>query len=400
MDDIRKIFDMLAAINARLDMNERLTRQIDEQLALLNLKREHELNALRTTLQDITAVVNDLKNSVEARNTDDLRAIRESFQSTADAVESIEATFALGTDNSAIVSAIDDLKADFAAKTETAALSTAAVLENLQSLKAAVADNTAIVGAIGDLKADISAKTETAALSTTAVLENLQSLTAAVDDLKNASALESIEAKIDAAADNSAIFGALGDLKAELSAKTETAALSTAAVLDNLQSLTAAVAELKNSVDAKDLDDLIAIRESFQSTADAVESLQVLIAAGENNAALVKSVDELKNIVRQSLKADDLVTLRMALQNTSIALNDIKKRVDGLKFDTTKRFNELNVNAEIGQAAVTKALNALTAEVTALAENLDHDTRVADSSTAFQPAEWWNGNENSKPEEQ
>lgn len=83
-EEFRKIYEVLAAINARLEMNERLTQQIDNQLALLNIKREAELAELRTslglstresdlltirmTLQNLSVEIGKLNEKLDAKN--------------------------------------------------------------------------------------------------------------------------------------------------------------------------------------------------------------------------------------------------------------------------------------------------------------------------------------------
>ena len=190
-DDCRKIFEMLAALNARLEMNEHLTRQMDEQLALLNLKREEELEELRSTLKNLTAA--------------------------------------------------------FAAMTSE--------LAQKSDVPPIVQDNSAL---------------------------------------------------------------------------------------------------------AKTSDDLQAIRAA---------------------------VEELKIALKNSSRADDFVTIRMALQNTSVAINDIKKRVDGIKFDTSKKFNELALNSEINHKALAAAVSEIKTEVAKIAAAFEPEP-----DPDFEVSTWWSGN--------
>lgn len=233
-DDCGKIFEMLETINARLEMNERLTRQMDEQLALLNLKREEELEELRSTLKNLTAAFAAMTSKL-AQKTDAPPIVQ---------------------DNSALVQAVDDLAG----------------------------------------------------------------IRAAVDELK---------ATLAAGIDNAEIARAVDDLKAEVAA-------------------------------AKTADDLAEIRAA---------------------------VGELKNSLKNSSRADDFVTIRMALQNTSVALNEIKKRVDGIKFDTTKKFNELNLNSEINHKALATAVSEIQREVAKIAAAFEPEPEPD-----FEISTWWNGN--------
>ena len=233
-DDCRKIFEMLAALNARLEMNEHLTRQMDEQLALLNLKREEELEELRSTLKNLTAA--------------------------------------------------------FAAMTSE--------LAQKSDVPPIVQDNSAL------------AKTS----------DDLQAIHAAIDEIKTTLA---------AGIDNAEIARAVDDLKVEVAA-------------------------------AKAADDLQAIRAA---------------------------VEELKIALKNSSRADDFVTIRMALQNTSVAINDIKKRVDGIKFDTSKKFNELALNSEINHKALAAAVSEIKTEVAKIAAAFEPEP-----DPDFEVSTWWSGN--------
>lgn len=217
-DDCRRIFEMLAAINTRLEMNERSTRQIDQQLALLNLKREAELAEFHDALKTLTAAVDELKN-----------------------------------------------------------------------IRAAISDNAAV-----------------------------------------ASSIDALRTELAVAADSSAFARAVDDLKAEVAA-------------------------------AKTADDLAEIRAA---------------------------IGELKNSLKNSGKADELLTIRMALQNTSVAINEIKKRVDGIKFDTNKKFNELNLNSEINHKALTAAVSEIKGELLKLTAEI----KPAETAPDFEVSTWWSGN--------
>lgn len=223
-DDCRKIFEMLAALNARLEMNEHLTRQMDEQLALLNLKREAELEELRSTLKNLTAA---------------FAAMTSELAQKADVPPIVQ-------DNSALVKAVDEIKTTLAAGI----------------------DNAEIARAVDDLKAEVAT--------------------------------------------------------------------------------------------AKTADDLQAIRAA---------------------------VDELKVSLKNSSRADDFVTIRMALQNTSVAINDIKKRVDGIKFDTSKKFNELALNSEINHKALTDAVSEIQREVAKISAAFEPEP-----NPDFEVSTWWSGN--------
>ena len=215
-EEFRKIYEVLAAINARLEMNERLTQQIDNQLALLNIKREAELAELRTSL------------GISTRESD-LLTIRMTLQNL-----SVE---------------------------------------------------------IGKLN-------------------------------------EKLDAQISGAEKSSRIEGLLQDLTA------------------------------------------------------AVEK----ISAKNDTSTLTKILEVLKISAQKSVKADDLLTIKMALQNSSIAINDVKKRVDSLKFDTTKKFNELSINGEINHKALMAAIEKLSEPPKTQAE-IDAEN--------FKVSSWWRGDKES-----
>ena len=54
-------------LNARLEINERSTRQIDEQLAILNTRRENELADLKVTLEKLKSLEEFLKVDIATR---------------------------------------------------------------------------------------------------------------------------------------------------------------------------------------------------------------------------------------------------------------------------------------------------------------------------------------------
>ena len=146
--------------------------------------------------------------------------------------------------------------------------------------------------------------------------------------------------------------------------------------IDELKKFRVAESEMRIELAAK-------IENSARSTAAAIEGIQASLAG---NSALTKAVDELKAAARNTVKADDFVTVRMALQNSAVSINDVKKRVDGLKFDTTKRFNELSVNGDINYQAIIKAIGDLKTELAApeipAEKKPEHD---------FKTADWWSG---------
>ncbi|MBO4400876.1 MAG: hypothetical protein J5809_03410 [Selenomonadaceae bacterium] len=127
-------------------------------------------------------------------------------------------------------------------------------------------------------------------------------------------------------------------------------------------------------------------REAMKNLTAAVDELKQLNATAADNTALTKAVDELKVATRNTVKADDFVTVRMALQNSAVSLNDVKKRVDGIKFDTNKKFNELAVNSDINQQAIMNALaeikNELAKPEVPAEKKPEHD---------FKTADWWSG---------
>ena len=276
-DDCRKIFEMLAALNARLEMNEHLTRQMDEQLALLNLKREEELEELRSTLKNLTAAFAAMTSELAQKS--DVPPIVQ--------------------DNSALAKTSDDLQAIHAA------------IDEIKTTLAAGIDNAEIARAVDDLKVEVAAA-KTA--------DDLKAIRAGVDDLKTTLA---------AGIDNAEIARAVDDLKVEVAA-------------------------------AKAADDLQAIRAA---------------------------VEELKIALKNSSRADDFVTIRMALQNTSVAINDIKKRVDGIKFDTSKKFNELALNSEINHKALAAAVSEIKTEVAKIAAAFEPEP-----DPDFEVSTWWSGN--------
>lgn len=127
-------------------------------------------------------------------------------------------------------------------------------------------------------------------------------------------------------------------------------------------------------------------RAAMKKLTDAVDELKHLNATAADNSVLTKAVDELKTAARNTVKADDFVTIRMAMQNTSVSLNDVKKRVDGIKFDTNKKFNELAVNSDINQQAIMNALAEIKKEIATpeipAEKKPEHD---------FKTADWWSG---------
>ena len=127
-------------------------------------------------------------------------------------------------------------------------------------------------------------------------------------------------------------------------------------------------------------------RAAMKNLTDAVDELKQLNATAADNSALTKAVEEIKTAARSTVKADDFVTVRMALQNSAVSINDVKKRVDGIKFDTTKRFNELSVNSDINQQAIMNALAEIKNEL-AKPELPDEKKPEHD----FKTAGWWNG---------
>ena len=60
----QKQFDEL---NLRLEINERSTRQIDEQIAISNAKRENELTALKPALENLNLLESFLKVDIATR---------------------------------------------------------------------------------------------------------------------------------------------------------------------------------------------------------------------------------------------------------------------------------------------------------------------------------------------
>ena len=54
-------------LNARLEINERSTRQIDEQLAILNTRRENELADLKVTLEKLKSLEEFLRVDIATR---------------------------------------------------------------------------------------------------------------------------------------------------------------------------------------------------------------------------------------------------------------------------------------------------------------------------------------------
>lgn len=54
-------------LNARLEINERSTRQIDEQLEILNTRRENELADLKVTLEKLKSLEEFLKVDIATR---------------------------------------------------------------------------------------------------------------------------------------------------------------------------------------------------------------------------------------------------------------------------------------------------------------------------------------------
>lgn len=154
-----------------------------------------------------------------------------------------------------------------------------------------------------------------------------------------------------------------------------------------MKNLADAIAELKKfrAAESEMRIELAAkIENSARSTAAAIEGIQASLA---DNSAITKAVEEIKIAARNTVKADDFVTVRMALQNSAVSINDVKKRIDGIKFDTNKRFNELSVNSEINQQAIMSALAEIKKEITApevpAARKPEQD---------FEVSGWWNGN--------
>ena len=54
-------------INSRLEINERSTKQIDEQIAISNAKRENELTALKPALENLNLLESFLKVDIATR---------------------------------------------------------------------------------------------------------------------------------------------------------------------------------------------------------------------------------------------------------------------------------------------------------------------------------------------
>lgn len=127
-------------------------------------------------------------------------------------------------------------------------------------------------------------------------------------------------------------------------------------------------------------------REAMKKLTDAVDELKQLNATAADNSALTKAVEEIKTAARNTVKADDFVTVRMALQNSAVSINDVKKRVDGIKFDTNKKFNELAVNSDINQQAILSALaeikNKLAKPEIPAEKKPEQD---------FEVSSWWSG---------
>lgn len=127
-------------------------------------------------------------------------------------------------------------------------------------------------------------------------------------------------------------------------------------------------------------------RAAMKKLTDAVDELKQLNATATDNSALTKAVDELKAAARGTVKADDFVTVRMALQNSAVSINDVKKRVDGIKFDTNKKFNELALNGDINHQAIMNALAEIKKEIAApeipAEKKAEHD---------FEVSGWWSG---------
>ena len=76
----------------------------------------------------------------------------------------------------------------------------------------------------------------------------------------------------------------------------------------------------------------------------------------------------------------------MALQNSAVSINDVKKRVDGIKFDTNKKFNELTVNGDINHQAIMNALAEIKKEITAPEIPAEKKTEQD-----FEVSKWWSG---------
>ena len=54
-------------LNSRLEINERSTRQIDEQIAISNTRRDYELSDLKSTLEKLKTIEEFLRLDIETR---------------------------------------------------------------------------------------------------------------------------------------------------------------------------------------------------------------------------------------------------------------------------------------------------------------------------------------------